>query len=502
MPHKPSTMKKTLLFCLTALTLFGFTNAIPLVGEESLESVFKRIKEEVDANSQAYSSLGTACSTIGHRLTGSENGKKAEEFAFQLFKKYGFRDTKYQGFQVEAWARDTVTLSVAPPKSDDFREIPVVSLALTPVESKIQGQIVDCGNGLDADFAAKKDLVKGKIALANIGLIDAPAGSKNLHRSEKTALAIKYGAAGVIFVNTVKGQVLLTGTASVTGNLISIPAVCISLESGTEIRKWLVDQPGLLSMIEMHNVSQPIKARNVVATLKGESRHLRHEKIIIGGHLDSWDLATGAIDNGIGSFSVIDIARTFKALGLKSKRTIEFVAFMGEEEGLLGSKAYIDRAKKTGEIDEIVYMINLDMANNVHGFNGGGRDEMMPLLKEIGDKIKSIDPSFANDLHNAAGLHSDNQAFLMEGIPAADPLGKLSRSVLDCYHANCDVFSLVNKKEMENNVKYTSMLLYALGNANSIPAKKLDFYSTRDFFIKQNLRHELELGNEWRWGNN
>jgi len=499
MPSITSSMKKTILYCLTALSLIGLSSAIPLVGEESLESVFKRIKVEVDANSLAYSTLGNACATIGHRLTGSENGKKAEEFAFQLFKKYGFRDTKFQGFQVEAWARDTVTLSVAPPKSDDFRDIPVVALALTPVESKIQGQIIDCGNGLDTDFEAKKDLVKGKIALANIGLLDAPEGTKNLHRSEKTALAIKYGATGVIFVNTVKGQVLLTGTASVTGNLISIPAVCISYESGQEIRKWLVDQPGLLSMIEMHNVSQPIKARNVVATLKGESRSLRHEKIIIGGHLDSWDLATGAIDNGIGSFSVIDIARTFKALGLKSKRTIEFVAFMGEEEGLLGSKAYMERAKKTGEVNEIVYMINLDMANDVRGFNAGGRDEMLGLLKEIGNKIKSIDPAFANEIHNSAGLHSDHQVFLMEGIPAADPIGKLSRSVLDCYHANCDVFSLVNKKEMENNVKYTSMLLYALGNANTIPAKKLDFYSTRDFFIKQNLQHELELGNEWRW---
>jgi hypothetical protein len=306
----------------------------------------------------------------------------------------------------------------------------------------------------------------------------------------------------VIFVNTVKGEVLLTGTASVTGNLISIPAVCISLESGTELRKWLVEQPGLLSMIEMHNVSQPIKARNVVATLKGESRKLRHEKIVIGGHLDSWDLATGAIDNGIGSFSVIDIARTFKALGLKSKRTIEFVAFMGEEEGLLGSKAYIERAKRNAEIDEIVYMINLDMVNNVSGFNAGGRDEMLPILKEIGTKIKSIDAKFENELHNSAGLHSDHQVFLMEGIPAADPIGKLTRSVLDCYHANCDSFDLVNKSEMENNVKYTSMLLYALGNASAIPAKKLDFYSTRDFFIKQNLRRELELGNEWRWGNN
>jgi len=104
-------------------------------------------------------------------------------------------------------------------------------------------------------------------------------------------------------------------------------------------------------------------------------------------------------------------------------------------------------------------------------------------------------------VENSPGLHSDNQTFLMEGIPAADPLGKLTRSVLDCYHANCDDFSLVNKKEMENTVKYTTMLLYGLANAEQIPAKKLDFYSTKEFFIKHNLRHELELGNEWRWGN-
>lgn len=495
-------MKKFFSLFILFFILLAGTSATQIASEENLEDIFKKIKDEVETNSKAYSSLGTACKTIGHRLTGSVHGKKAEEFVFKLFKEYGFRDVKYQGFQVEAWSRDTVTLSVAPPKSDDFREIPVVALALTPVESNIQGTIVDVGNGLDSDFEQKKDLIKGKVALANIGLISASEGTKNLHRSEKTALAIQYGAIGVIFVNTVKGQVLLTGTASVTGNLISIPAVCISLESGTEIRKWLKDQPGLLGLIEMHNVSQQIKARNVVATLKGENRKYNHEKIIIGGHLDSWDLATGAIDNGIGSFSVIDIARTFKALGLNSKRTIEFVAFMGEEQGLLGSKAYVEKAKKSGDIDKVVYMINLDMTNNVHGFNGGGRKEMIPLLKEIGDKIKAIDVSFGNQIMNAASLHSDNQTFLLEGIPASTPLGGLTKQVGDCYHANCDQFELVNKKELENTVKYTAMLLYGLANASKIPAQRLDFYSTREFFIKENLRRVLELGNEWRWGSN
>jgi hypothetical protein len=491
-------------FILSISTLFLFvisTSSIPLIGEESLESVFKRIKDEVNQNSQAYSSLGFACNTMGHRLTGSVKGKKAEEYAYSLFKKYGFRDTKYQSFQVEAWARDTVTLSLAPPKSDDFRNVPVVSLAMTPTEANITGNIIDVGNGLDGDFLEKKDLVKGKVALMNIGLIEPKSGEKNIHRSEKTALAIENGAIGVIFVNTVKGQVLLTGTASVTGNLISIPAVCVSWESGTEIRNWLISQPGLLSMIEMHNVSQPIKARNIIATLKGENSKYKHEKIVIGGHLDSWDLAQGAIDNGIGSFSVIDIARTFKALGLKSKRTIEFVAFMGEEEGLLGSKAYIQKAKQNGDLDEIVYMINLDMTNDVHGFNAGGRKELIPLLKEIGDKIKSIDADFENQQSNSAGLHSDNQSFLMEGIAASTPMGRLGKGVVDCYHANCDGFNLVNEKELKNTVKYTAMLLYGLANVPKFPSQRLDFYSTRDFFIHQNLKRDLELGGEWRWGN-
>jgi Zn-dependent M28 family amino/carboxypeptidase len=89
----------------------------------------------------------------------------------------------------------------------------------------------------------------------------------------------------------------------------------------------------------MTNFSGMIKARNVIATIKGKT--MPNEKVVVGGHLDSWDLATGAIDNGIGSFSVLDMARTFKVLNLQPERTVEFVMFMGEEEGLLGSKAYV-----------------------------------------------------------------------------------------------------------------------------------------------------------------
>jgi hypothetical protein len=89
---------------------------------------------------------------------------------------------------------------------------------------------------------------------------------------------------------------------------------------------------------------------------------------------------------------------------------------------------------------------------------------------------------------------------MLEGIPTASPIGGIAPEALGCYHANCDNFSLVRKDEMINTVRYTAMMLYAIANAEEIPAKKLNFYATRDFFIKQNLKKELEIGREWRWG--
>lgn len=470
--------------------------------DEDLIETFQQINEEVLTHSRAYETLGEACKVIGHRLTGSLNGKKAEEYAYNLLKNYGIKDVKYQPFHVEAWSRDTVTLAIAPRKSDNFHDVEVVSLAMTPVEAKVTAEIVDVGNGLEPDFQAVKDKLEGRIALVNIGLLAPFKGVRNLHRSEKTALATEYGAVGVIFVNTVKGNVLLTGTASVTGSLIGIPAVCISLESGTNIRNWMKEEPNLMGVIDMKNFSKMIKARNVIATIKGSQKKFRDEKIIIGGHLDSWDLATGALDNGIGSFSILDIARTFQALDLKPKRTIEFVMFMGEEEGLLGSKAMIEKSRRNNSLEKVAYMFNLDMANNANGFNASGRSEMVPVLTKFGEYIQKVSPEYKNIVTNQAGLHSDHQSFMLEGIPTTNPNGGIAPEALGCYHANCDDFNLVRKNEMINTVRYTAMMLYAMANVDKIPAKKLDFYSTKDFFIKQNLKKELELGREWRWGQN
>jgi carboxypeptidase Q len=481
------------LFFTIGITAFTFKS-------DDLKAVFFRINEDVLKNGKVYETLGEATSGIGHRLTGSTNGKKAEEYAFNLFKKYGFSNTQYQPFVVESWSRDTVSLTLVPEKSDNYVDYEVVALAHSPVSSHITGKIVDCGDGLEEDFEKVKEEVKGKVALFNINIqSETNKGKKNLHRSEKTALAIQYGATGVIIANAVEGGVLLTGTASVTGELIPIPAVCVSVESGKSMRRWIRDEKNILAVIDMRNFSRPINARNVIATLPGTSKKLKNEKIIIGGHLDSWDLATGAMDNGIGSFTILDVARVFKNLNLKTKRTIEFTMFMGEEQGLLGSRYMVKKYLESNQLKNVKLMMNLDMVNNTMGFNAGGNEALKAKMDEIGGIIKQIDSEYKNTNRNAAGLHSDNQPFMLRGVSTCSPSGSFPVKAYNCYHANCDRFDLINKDQINNNVRFTAMMLYALANMEDLPTKTMSEEETKEFLTKQNLKKELIIGKDWRW---
>jgi carboxypeptidase Q len=469
-----------------------------LHAQANLKPVFEKINQEVLANSVAYEKLAESARTIGHRLTGSENGKKAEQFTYDLLKFYGYNNVKFQPFEVESWSRGTVKLQLTDAATKTTSEIKCVALAHSPVKVNETAELVDMDNGLEADYVENPGKAKGKIVFASLSLLPgAKPGLANLHRSEKTALAIKYGAKGVILFNGVKGGVLLTGTASVTGKLNPIPAVCISFEEGMRIKEAM-KAGGYSGQIEMSNFSGPIKARNVIASIPG--RKFPNEKIVIGGHLDSWDLATGAADNGIGSFSIIDMARTFKKLSLQSDRTIEFVLFMGEEQGLLGSNAYVEQAKKNNTLKQVGYVFNFDMAGNANGFTSGGRKEAEAFFKEIGEQIKAIDTSFANNSGaGRAGLHSDHEPFMLQGVPTASSNGALSADIGRCYHADCDGIDIIEKKWMVNQVRFSSMMIYAMANAPKLPAAHHNDAQTKQFLLDNNLKEALKIAGDWRW---
>lgn len=495
-------MKKNLFFAFftfCALALLAWLPAkhnLPSTDQELVE-VFRLIDAEVTAHSQAYQRLGESIDLIGHRLTASENGKLAEQYAYDLLRSYGFEDVSFQEFEVNGWIRESLSLQV---RSDQGapQDLASVALALTPAEANVEGELVDMGNGLEADYLAQPGVVQGKIVLAALGILPgSPEGTRNIHRSAKVTLAIQHGAKGIILFNQVAGGTLLTGTASIDGALLPIPAASIGLEDGMSLKERMASGESLQVQLAMKNKTGPMKARNIIARIEGGE--LPQEKIVVGGHLDSWDLSPGAVDNGLGSFSVIDMARTFIQLGLKPKRTVEFVLFMGEEQGLLGSKAYVQAAHAAGTLDDIRYMLNFDMTNDPTYFTST-RSESRPLFEQITRAVREVDTSFTDRFTARAGLFSDHQPFMLAGIPTGGAGGgRLAPEALNCYHADCDVFALVNDLEMRNTVRFGSMLAYGLANATDIPVQRLSEDAIKQMMLDNNLEESLRISGDWRW---
>jgi hypothetical protein len=125
--------------------------------QDSFGPVFKQINAEVQSHSNAYASLKDASTTIGHRLTGSINGAKAEEYAYNLLKSYGC-DVKYQPFEVESWDRKTIAVKVGN-SANNLLPLKAVTLAHSPVAANVTANLIDVGNGLEADYQSLGDKV-------------------------------------------------------------------------------------------------------------------------------------------------------------------------------------------------------------------------------------------------------------------------------------------------------------------------------------------------------
>ena len=472
------------------LLTLGLISTTMSLSAQTNQQVLELINKEVQQNSEAYQQLKKATETIGHRATGIENGRIAEEYAANLLRSYGY-DVSFQEFTFSGWNRKSLDLKI------NNQPIKAVALAHSPANVSVSGELIDLGNGLEEDYKKIGDKVKGKIVFAALGLLDeTPNEIENLHRSEKTALAEKYGAKGIILFNRPAGGILLTGTASVTGKIIKIPAINISLEDGLKIKENLT-KGNEIAKIKMKNDVGQMKGRNIIAKKVGSQ--LPNEKIVLGGHLDSWDLATGAIDNGVGSFSVMDIARTYKKLNLQNDRTIEFVLFMGEEVGLIGSKYYVNQALKDGSINQIKAMSNMDMTTNPKSYYST-MESNLPILTDYANDVQKVIPDFKLKTFASVDLHSDHQPFMLQGVPIIGLSdSQFTKGALNCYHANCDTFDYVEEVGLKNNVILETYLLYRLSNLNEIPSKRWNEQEIKEALIKGNLETPLRISGDWRW---
>src|SRR5215217_1538745 len=172
---------------LVSLTLLMVFIGGRISAQDDFSHVFGQINKEVQESSKAYVNLKQATESIGHRLTGSGNGVKAEAYAYDLLRSYGY-DVKFQPFEVESWSRLTNETKVGD-NTDALTKITSVTLAHSPVKANVVAEIADLGNGLEGDYQKDAGNVKGKIALVYLGVLPGSTeGTQSLHRSEKAAI--------------------------------------------------------------------------------------------------------------------------------------------------------------------------------------------------------------------------------------------------------------------------------------------------------------------------
>jgi Zn-dependent M28 family amino/carboxypeptidase len=245
---------------------------------------------------------------------------------------------------------------------------------------------------------------------------------------------------------------------SLDGSLVPIPAAIVSREHAERLARLLEKGEVRVRLNLQNRIGGEYESQNVVAEIRG--REKPDEVVLIGAHLDSWDLGTGAEDNGVNVALVLDIARGFKELGLAPRRTVRFVLFTGEEQGMWGSRRYVE--KHRAELDRIAATVTFDTGSGrLVGFYLNGREDLRAPVNQALSVLSGLQAT--NHLIDAID-GTDNFDFMLSGVPnlvgIQDPI-----PYLPDYHAESDTFDRVNQREEKATAAIASALLWSLADS-------------------------------------
>lgn len=432
------------------------------------DSVFiRRLADEILENGKAYDDLRYLTKKIGGRLAGSPQMVKAEQWGLKRFQSLSPDKAWLQECMVPHWVRggkdETIAFYKKNAADKKFmgRVLNVVALGNSKGSGAkgVKAEVIEV-KSFD-DLEAKKDLVKDRIVFYNykfnpkyVRTFEAYRDA-NTYRSTGASRAAKYGAKGVI----VRSMSHSTDNHPHTGGMRYdstyplIPAVAIGLRDAD----WLSGE------LTKGNVSVQLKTygyflpdttgHNVIAELKGTE--FPDEYITVGGHLDSWDNCEGAHDDGAGCVQTIEILRAFKAIGYKPKRTIRFVLFANEENGLRGGNKYADEAKNKGE--KHIFALESDAGGfTPRGFGLSGTDAQ---VKKFLSWQPLLAPYGASELSRGGGGADIGPLNRTQGTAVAG-LQPDSQRYFDVHHAKNDVFENVNKRELQLGAVNMAALIY------------------------------------------
>lgn len=398
--------------CLRSIFFLALLAHFPL-GAQTRSDDLSKLIGEIWSGGQHASYLHRLSDEIGHRLTGSPGAERSEQAVLQWMKEMKLENVHLEPFRMPArWERGTASAVVVKPYT---RKLTVASYTWTPGTRSggVIGPVVDGGTGKPEEIEAVKSKLKGAIALV------APAGVTldevigNFYRTpEFVKECAAAGAVAMMIASDKEKTLLYTSPVSFNGEVSPMPAVSIAREDVEFLRRLLSAGTPVEVKVDLTNKLAPaFMANNVVGEIQGAEHP--EEVIVLGAHLDSNDLGPGALDNAAGCAALLETARAIKQLGLKPKRTIRFVFFMGEEEGMIGSTEYVKAHLQ--EMDNTVAVLIMDIgAGKPMGWFSMGRTDLDTEIHSLMAPLAHMGVSLI--VHDAFAA-TDNAAFMAAGVP-------------------------------------------------------------------------------------
>jgi carboxypeptidase Q len=405
---------------------------------------------------------------IGGRVSGGVAANQAAAWAVNAMKQAGIEGVHTEEFTIPVgWSEGNTSVRVLDPEAFPVR---AVSNPWVPATSAggITTVVVDVGKGDEAGFAKAAGRTKGAIMLVRSSPLVTwdDLLNESLVNAEIEKRAEKAGAAAIFWMSTRPNLLLYRHTLTVDGTLAKLPQAIVAREDALRMERFLAAGVELRVHLELPNqVTGPVKSLNVVGEIRG--REKPEEFVILGAHLDSWELGTGALDNGCNAAMVIDAARVINGSGSIPRRSIRFVLFTGKEQGLLGSEAYAQAHR--AELDQMVAAVIFDAGTGrTSGYSLGGRKDVAEAVHEailpaesLGKMEQTLD----------AKIGTDNLDFLLEGVPTLVANQEPANYMLN-YHAASDTFDKVNFKELMRNTALAAVTAYGLADAEQRIGKR------------------------------
>lgn len=450
----------SLLLCFLFILAISPSHAQPSVTTD-FSSYQDRAQQIIDAalnDQEAFDRLTYFVDTFGHRFSGSESLENSIDWIVSEMKKQPFDEVRTQEVMVPRWVRGEESATLLAPRVKDLPMLGLGGSVGTP-EGGIEAEVLVVESF--QELQQKADQAEGKIIVYNVPFTSY--GETVQYRYRGGIEAAKAGGVASLIrsVTPYSMQTPHTGNSSYQEGIDKVPQAAITLEDATLLHRLQKQGADIKIRLSMDAQTFPdVPSRNIIAEIKGSEKP--EEIVVLGGHIDSWDVGQGAMDDAGGCFAAWEAVMLMKKLGLRPKRTVRVVMWTNEENGLRGATAYRDMVKKNGTIDNHVLAIESDGGVfKPRGFGFGGSDKGYQMVSAVAELLESI----GSDVVNRGGGGADIGPIMREGVPGMGLMVDASRYFW-YHHTAADTIDKLDEQEYQECIATMAVMAYVIADAD------------------------------------